>query len=147
MQMKNRKLSALVLVVLVVLAALSLGCPASTGTTTARQSAHQALDAASKSVDLAMTFVGQAYQSGAFGPPGSPKAENVRATASTFSKAASAAIFGWSAALESGSDTKAYVADLTAALAGLGALIPPANHSALHRSLGWHYVMENGGAL
>lgn len=134
-----------ILVVVLLVAGLQTGCPA-TGATTARQSAHQALDAASKSVDLAMTFVGQAYQSGAFGPPGSAKAENVRAAASTFSKAASVAIFGWSAALESGSDTKAYVADLTAALAGLGALIPPANHSALHNSLGWRYVMENGGA-
>lgn len=142
-KISNFKILSIV-ALLVVCAALAPSC--ATGTT-ARQNAHQALDAASKSVDLAMTFVGQAYQSGAFGPPGSPKAEDVRAKASTFSKAASVAIFGWAAALEAGTDTKAYVADLTAALAGLGALIPPANHSALHRSAGWHIVVENGGVL
>jgi len=124
-----------------VICAIVLSCASGT---TARQNAHQALDAASKSVDLAMAFVGQAYQSGAFGAPGTQKAEDVRAKASTFSKAASAAIFGWAAALEAGTDTKAYVADLTAALAGLGSLIPPANHSALHNSSGWRTVMGEG---
>jgi hypothetical protein len=145
--MKEKRMKKFTSTVLMLLVALAMsGCPA-TGTTNVRQSAHQALDAASKSVDLAMTFVGQAYQSGAFGAPGSPKAEEARSKASTFSKAASVAIFGWAAALEAGTDTKAYVADLTAALAGLGALIPPANHSALHRSDGWYIIVQNGGVL
>lgn len=91
----------------------------------ARESALNALVTTTNSAVLVMTGLGIAYDLGAFGAPGSQKAEEMWGRISAESIRLSTALTAWSEALKANKDSSAAEALVSQALAVLGALMPP----------------------
>lgn len=91
----------------------------------ARDSAAKALNMTTKAGVAIMTLAGAAYQAGAWGPPGSPRAEDVRSKLEAESVRLSTALTAWADALEANKDTGPYELVVATALAVITALLPP----------------------
>jgi len=98
---------------------------------TAKDNAVQALVTTTRSAVLMMTAAGIAYDAGAFGTPGSPKAEQTWDRIADESKRMNAALTAWSEAIKANKDASAYAALVSQGLAVIGALLPARTHSEL----------------
>lgn len=114
---------------------ISTGCTAfrdmTGGGATARDSAAKALNVTTKSAVAIMTLAGAAYDLGAWGEPGSPRAEDAWAKISAESVRLSQALTAWADAVEANKDAGPYQLIVATALAVIVALLPPRQSSAL----------------
>lgn len=123
-----RRIATLTLVLLVTIT--STGCGSlrmfgSGNAASARDSAAKALNMTTKAGVAIMTLAGAAYQAGAWGAPGSPRAEDVRSKLEGESVRLSTALTAWADALEANKDTGPYELVVATALAVITALLPP----------------------
>jgi hypothetical protein len=92
---------------------------------TAREHAVQALITATRSCVVLMTAAGIAYDAGAFGAPGSPRAEDTWNKIAAESLRMNEALTAWTEAIKMNRDAAAYATMVAQALAVIGALLPP----------------------
>jgi len=90
-----------------------------------KANAVQALVTTTRSAVLLMTAAGIAYDAGAFGEPGSPRAEDTWRKISVESVRMGEALTAWSEAIKANRDASTYAAMVAQALAVIGALLPP----------------------
>lgn len=120
-------------VALAVLLALSLGCGTirNLGGANAKANAVQALVTTTRGAVLLMTAAGIAYDAGAFGEPGSARAEDTWRKISVESVRMGEALTAWSEAIKANKDASTYSAMVAQALAVIGALLPSRQTSEL----------------
>lgn len=94
-------------------------------TQTAKQSAAQALVSTTNIAVALMTAAGLAYDAGAWGPPGSPQAEQMWSRVSAESLRLNSALTAWSKAILENKDSTVYAFSVEQAIAVLSALMPP----------------------
>lgn len=94
------------------------------GGSSARANAVQALVTTTRSAVVLMTAAGIAYDAGAFGEPGSPRAEDTWSKISTESIRMNEALTAWSEAIKNNKDSSSYVSMVSQALAVIQALLP-----------------------
>lgn len=109
---------------------LNSGCSLFRGGT-AKQNAVQALVTTTRSAILIMTAAGIAYDAGAFGQPGSARAEETWSRISAESIRLHTALTAWQTAIEENKDATPYASGVAQALAVIGALLPSSTHSDL----------------
>lgn len=119
--------------VLILLTVLSLtGCGTLFGRNrSAKENAVQALVTTTRSCVLMMTAAGIAYDAGAFGQPGTPRAELTWSRIADQSVSMNKALTAWTDAIKENRDATAYSALVAQALAVIGALLPNRPVSAL----------------
>lgn len=100
-------------------------------TGTAREGALQALVTTTRSAVLLMTAAGIAYDAGAFGAPGSTRAEDTWRKIASESIRMNQALTSWSEAIKANKDSSVYSSMVAQALAVIGALLPTRGTSAL----------------
>lgn len=100
-------------------------------TGTAREGALQALVTTTRSAVLLMTAAGIAYDAGAFGAPGSARAEDTWRKIAAESIRMNQALTSWSEAIKANKDSSVYSSMVAQALAVIGALLPTRGTSAL----------------
>lgn len=91
----------------------------------AKENAVSALVTTTRSAVVLMTLAGIAYDSGAFGAPGSARAEDTWNKIAAESLRLNSALNAWSDAIRTNKDTSAYAALVAQALAVLAAILPP----------------------
>lgn len=96
-----------------------------TGSGNAKENAVSALVTTTRSAVLLMTLAGIAYDTGAFGAPGSPRAEDTWNKIAAESLRLNSALNSWSEAIKTNKDSSTYAALVAQALAVIGALLPP----------------------
>lgn len=96
-----------------------------------RDSAAKALNMTTQAGVAIMTLAGAAYDAGAWGPPGSPRAEDVWGKLSSESVRLATALTAWADALDANKDTGPYQLVVATALAVITALLPPRAHASL----------------
>lgn len=97
----------------------------------AKANAVQALVTTTRSAVLLMTAAGIAYDAGAFGAPGSPRAEDTWKKISVESVRMGEALTAWSEAIKANKDASVYQSMVSQALAVIGALLPTRTGAAL----------------
>lgn len=95
------------------------------GSGDAKENAVSALVTTTRSAVVLMTLAGIAYDSGAFGEPGSPRAEDTWSKIAAESLRLNSALNAWSEAIKANKDSAAYAALVAQALAVLAAILPP----------------------
>jgi hypothetical protein len=90
----------------------------------AKTNAVQALVITTRSAVLLMTAAGIAYDAGAFGPPGSDRAEDTWSKIAAESIRMNEALTAWSEAIKTNKDASSYVSMVAQALAVINALLP-----------------------
>src|SRR5690349_14873264 len=114
------------------IAALLLpGCTSLFRIGTAKQNAVQALVTTTRSAVLLMTAAGIAYDAGAFGEPGSPRAEETWSRIAAESLRLNAALNDWTQAIKDNKDASTYNSMVAQALAVIAALLPSKGRAAL----------------
>lgn len=93
----------------------------------AKANAVQALVTTTRSAVLLMTAAGLAYDAGAFGAPGTPRAEDTWGKIAAESVRMSEALSAWSEAIRVGGETSAFATMVGTALAVIQALLPTRN--------------------
>lgn len=116
-------------IVLVVALAMP-GCGTFRGGT-AKQNAVQALVTTTRSAVLLMTAAGIAYDAGAFGEPGSARAEETWSRIAAESLRLNAALNDWTQAIKDNKDASTYNSMVAQALAVIAALLPGKGRAAL----------------
>jgi uncharacterized membrane protein len=119
-------------ILLMVLSILPLAGCATSGEGDAKQQALQALVTTTRTAVLLMTAAGIAYDAGAFGAPGSAKAEETRERISAQSLVMHKALNEWQAAVQAGRDASAFASIVGQALAVIGALLPAATRAGVN---------------
>lgn len=89
-----------------------------------KANAIQALVTTTRSAVLLMTAAGIAYDAGAFGEPGSQKAEDTWSKIAAESIRMNEALTAWSEAIKANKDASSYVSMVSQALAVINALLP-----------------------
>lgn len=110
-------------VALVLILALVSACSLFRGGT-AQENAVQALVTTTRSAVLLVTAAGIAYDAGAFGEPGTPRAEDTWGKIAAESIRMNEALTAWTDAIKAGKDSSGYVSMVRQALAVIGALLP-----------------------
>lgn len=90
----------------------------------ARANAVQALVTTTRAAVLLMTAAGIAYDAGAFGEPGSDRAEDTWEKISAESIRMSTALTAWTEAIKANKDASVHASMVAQALAVIGALLP-----------------------
>lgn len=111
-------------------ALMLLGCGTFRGGT-AKQNAVQALVTTTRSAVLLMTAAGIAYDAGAFGEPGSARAEETWSRIAAESLRLNAALNDWTQAIKDNKDASTYNSMVAQALAVIAALLPGKGRAAL----------------
>lgn len=91
---------------------------------TAKQNAVQAIVTVTRAADALMTAAGIAYNAGAFGVAGSPRAEETWSRISAESLRMHEALTAWDAAIRVNKDATTYSFAVSQALAVIAALLP-----------------------